>query len=291
MLHGHEIRSIMGHGRSGDELESFLRPKRYAAGFPTTHTLHHPSKTMKKQEALVRIPNQRSQCIWLPALLAALALFVSATPARAQYDQIITPNQFLFQTWGNNLQWSTLGAYPGDGPNGYAWTANYGATPSASIIIPLPSGLPAGPHAYDIYEWIPSVLSVSWNLLYIAANGTTNNPQLGIPWSGTNGSNLQYLQIPQNNQGAWVKLGPGPHSDPSLDGGCSVWMNPSTGLGYPYLQIHYLGFLSGEESFDAFRVVQIDVVPEPSTIALGLLGGFALFVCRPRTSFIHQVNL
>ena len=47
----------MGHGRAGDELESFLRPKRYAAGFPTTHTLHHPSKTMKEQEALVRIPN------------------------------------------------------------------------------------------------------------------------------------------------------------------------------------------------------------------------------------------
>jgi hypothetical protein len=239
------IGSDMRHGSVVVKLESFLRLKRFSAGFSIMHTLHLAGKPMKEEEPLERIPNERSQSIWLPALLAAVALFVSASPARAQYDRTITPDQFLFQTWGNNLQWSTVGAYPGDGPNGYAWTANYSASPSASIIIPLPSGLSAGPHAHDIYEWIPSVHSVSWNLLYIAANGTTNNPQLGIPWSGTNGSNLQYLQIPQNNQGAWVKLGPGPHSDPSLDGGYGVWMNPSTGFGNPYLQIHFLGFQSG----------------------------------------------
>jgi hypothetical protein len=89
-------------------------------------------------------------------------------------------------------------------------------------------------------------------------------------------SNHQYLQDPQNNQGGWLKLGPGPQSDPSLDGGYGVWINPSTGLGSPYLQIHSIGFESGPESFDAFRVVQIDVVPEPSAIALGLLGALAL---------------
>jgi len=72
-----------------------------------------------------------------------------------------------------------------------------------------------------------------------------------------------------------VELGPGNQSDPNLDGGYGVWINPSTGNSqYPYLQIHYLGFEGSSESFDAIRVVE--VVPEPSVLALGLLGGFAL---------------
>jgi hypothetical protein len=237
---------------------------------------------MKEQERLKRIPNQRSKCIGLPALLAAAALVASAASARAQYDQVITPDQFLFLNWGANLQWSTVGAYPGDGPNGYAWTANYGATPSASVLIPLPPSLPAGAHGYDIYEWIPFVHSTQWHVVDIAADGTLNInnpnpvPNIHIPWPGINGSNQQVLQDPQNDQGGWVKLGPGPQSDSSLDGGYGVWLIPVPGNPYPYLQIHNLGFENGEESFDAFRVVQIDVVPEPSTIAVGLLGGFAL---------------
>jgi hypothetical protein len=67
-----------------------------------------------------------------------------------------------------------------------------------------------------------------------------------------------------------------PQSDSSNDGGFGVWINPATGNGAPYLQIPYLGFENTPETFDAFRVVQIDVVPEPSALALGLLGGFAL---------------
>ena len=278
MPHGREIRSIMGHGRAGDELESFLRPKRYAAGFPTTHTLHHPSKTMKEQEALARIPNQRSQCIWLPALLAALALVVSAAPARAQYDQFITPNQFIFTGWDGNLQYSSAGYY---------WTPNYSATPSATILIPLPAGLPPGWHQYDVYELIPGLhngtpeRSGQWHVVDIAADGTMNNNPT-MPWPGAFRTDHQYLQDPQNNGGGWLKLGPGPQSDPSNDGGYGVWIDPTTGNGAPYLQIHYLGFEATPETFDAFRVVQIDVVPEPSALALGLVGGFALLAVISR---------
>jgi hypothetical protein len=126
---------------------------------------------MKEEEPLERIPNERSQSIWLPALLTAVTLVASASSARAQYDQVITPDQFLFLNWGANLQWSTVGAYPGDGPNGYPWTANYGATPSASVRIPLPPSLPAGPHGYDIYEWIPTVHSTQLRFVEIADAG------------------------------------------------------------------------------------------------------------------------
>jgi hypothetical protein len=258
------ISSDMRHGSDVAKLESFLRLRRFSAGFSIMHTLHQVGKPMKEQDPLARIPNESSQSIWLPALLAAVALVASASPARAQYDQVITPDQFLFLNWGANLQWSTVGAYPGDGPNGDAWTANYGATPSASVLIPLPPGLPAGAHGYDLYEWIPTVHSTQFRLVEIADAGPLP-PGIGE----------QFLQEQQNNQGGWLKLGPGPQTDPHLDNGYGVWITGGAG-NHPNLQIHDLGFENGEESFDAFRLVQIDVVPEPSTIALGLLGGFAL---------------
>lgn len=206
---------------------------------------------------------------------AACALLTSATCAYAQYDQIVTPDQFLFQTWGGNLGFSTAGAYAGDNAAGYGYTLNYGATPSATIKIPLPAGMQSGWHQYDVYEWNPNVNSLQWHVVDIAADGTMNNNPT-MPWAGMFGTDHQYLQNPQNNDGAWVKLGPGPQSDSSNDGGYGVWINPTTGNGAPYLQIHYLGFENAPESFDAFRVVQIDAVPEPSVVALALLGGFAL---------------
>jgi hypothetical protein len=242
---------------------------------------------MKEQEALVRIPTLRSQRLWLPALLAALALVASGTPARAQYDCIITPNQFIYLGWDGNLQHDTVGSSTQDG---YYWTANYSATPSAIIIIPLPGGLPSGWHQYDVYEWDPNIHRGTpegigqWHVVDIAADGTMNNNPT-MPWAGQFGTDHQYLQNPQNapvGASGWLKLGPGPQSDSNLDGGYGVWINPTTGNGAPYLQIHYLGIEITPETFDAFRVVQIDAVPEPSVFALGLLGGFALLAVISR---------
>ena len=221
---------------------------------------------MKAHKEIIRNPS---------LALATLALVISTPAAFAQYDHIITPDQFQFQTWGGNLNFSSVGAYAGDNATGYAWTANFGASPSGTIIVPLPAGLASGWHQYNVYEWIPNINSAQWHVVDIAADGTMNNNPT-MPWPGQFGTDHQYLSDGQNNDGAWLKLGPGPQSDSSNDGGSGVWMNPSTGNGYPYLQIHYLGFENGSESFDAFRVVQIDAVPEPSALALGLLGGFAL---------------
>ena len=234
--------------------------------------------------------NPKSKSILLVALLGASALVMSAPGAFAQYDHIITPDQFQFQTWGGSLQFDTVGAYPGDNASGYGWTSSYGNAPSATVIIPLPLGLQAGAHQYNVYQWIPTAHSVQYHAIDIAADGTMNNnpdhsPLTGIPWAGQFGTDHQWLTSHQDsnpNAGGWFKLGPGPQSDSSNDGGSGVWINPSTGLGAPYLQIHYAGFENTPESFDAIRVVQIDVVPEPSTLALGLLGGFALLTAIRR---------
>jgi hypothetical protein len=219
-----------------------------------------------------------------PVLALACALGLGAAPAYAVYDVIVTPDQFIPQTWGGNLSQDTADAYPGDNANGYYYTNNFANSPSATIIIPLPAGMPSGWNAYNVYEWNPTAHGGQWHVVDIAGDGTMNaNPTM--PWAGQFGTNHQYLQNPQDNPanlGGWYKLGPGPQADPSNDGGSGVWMSPDTGNGAPYLQIHYLGFESAPESFDAFRVVQ--VVPEPATGLLMLVGGALMCVRRRRRS-------
>ncbi len=197
----------------------------------------------------------------------------------APYIATITPDQFIMQTWGGNISQSTSGAYAGDNASGYWYTNNYGNSQSATIIVPLPPGMPSGWNQYDVYEWDPNANSTQWHVVDIAGNGTlTNSPS--EPWVGQFGTNHQYLQNPQSNQGGWVELGSGPQSDSTNDGGYGVWMNPNSGDpggGYPYLQIHYLGFENAPESFDTIRVVPVGTpVPEPGTLALLAAGGAAV---------------
>ena len=146
-----------------------------------------------------RTTNPKSKSILLVALLGAAALVMSAPGAFAQYDQIITPNQFNPQTWGANLFTDTMGAYPGDPGGFYYWTPNFANSPSATIIIPLPAGMQSGWHQYNVYEWNPNIHrgtpegSGQWHVVDIAADGTMgNNPDhsqaTGIPWGGQFGT-------------------------------------------------------------------------------------------------------
>jgi hypothetical protein len=220
-------------------------------------------------------------------LVVASALGLWAARAHAQYDVIVTPDQFqVVEPWNGQLLQDTAGAYAGDTAAGYYYINDYNDTaPSGTIKVPLPAGMPSGWHQYDVYEWVPTAHSVQWHVVDIAGDGTMNtNPTM--PWLGQFGTNHQYLADGQNNQGSWLKLGSGPQSDSTNDGGYGVWMSPSTGNGYPYLQIHDLSFTTSPESFDAFRVVQIDAVPEPGTLALLAAGGGAvlLFVRRKRVA-------
>jgi hypothetical protein len=218
-----------------------------------------------------RNTNPKSKSISLPALLAAVALGISATGAYAQI--IVTPDQFINTTWpGSTLQQSTVGAYSGDNASGYYNTPNYGAAPSGLINVPL-SGLAPGWNLYNIYEWNPVVTSV-YHVLNVINNGIGYGVSVvpGEPWAGQFGTQQQYLQVNGAPAGQWVELGPGPQADPSL-GNQEVWIN---GSGAPsFLQFHYGGSYQDNQpfTFDAIKVVQ---VPEPSTLALGLLGGFGL---------------
>jgi len=222
-------------------------------------------------------------------LVLASALGLWAMPAHAGFIEIITPDQFQMQTWGSNINQSTVGAYPGDPvafgsyQGGYYYTNNYGNSPSATVVVPLGSGMPAGWNAYDIYEWIPNDNSTqSYEAVNIGADGGAyeDNPPTE-PWLGQFGTNQQWLKDGQSNQGGWVELGPGPQSDSTNDSGYGVWIDGNSGKGNPYLQIHYLGFESSPQSFDAFAVVSVGTAfptPEPGTLALLAAGGAALLL-------------
>ena len=225
---------------------------------------------MKNHNEAENITNPKSKSNSLAALLAAAALGISTTGVYAQI--IITPNQFTTSSW-NNLVQSTVGAYSGDGAFGYYQTANYGSSPSGLINVPL-TGLTPGWNLYDIYEWNPVGYN-QWHVVNVINNGIGYGTSVvpGEPWAGQFGTQQQYLAVDGTSPvGQWAHLGPGPQSDSSL-GGYQVWIN---GSGAPsFLQIHYMGFEGSMETFDAFMVV---AVPEPSALALGLFGGFALFL-------------
>ncbi len=144
------------------------------------------------------------------ALASALGLW--AAQRYAQYDVVVTPDQFQVQTFGNNISQGTTDAYPGDNSSGYYYTNYYGNSPSGTIIIPLPAGMQPGWHQYAICEWDPNVHSQQYNVVNIAADGTYtgNTFDSGEPWAGQYGTNQQWLQNPQADQGGWVQLGPGP---------------------------------------------------------------------------------
>ena len=122
--------------------------------------------------------------------------------------------------------------------------------------------------------------SQQWHVVDIAGDGTMNNNPT-MPWLGQFGTNHQYLQNPQPTAVGWVELGPGPQSDSTNDNGYGVWIDPTTGNGNPYLQIHYLGFENQPESFDAIAVVSVGTAfptPEPGTLALLAAGGAAMLL-------------
>ena len=108
------------------------------------------------------------------ALASALGLWARAPTA--QYDVIVTPDQFNAQPpWEGNLSQDTAGAYQGDTAAGYYWTSNYYPnSPSGTIKVPLPAGMPSGWHQYAVCEWNPKVHSQQFFVVDIAADGTTN---------------------------------------------------------------------------------------------------------------------
>jgi hypothetical protein len=225
------------------------------------------------------------------AFSAVLALAAVRQTSAAGFDVIIDDSDALFTLFQGTLQSAT-----GDSSYGgtYHYIDNWGALTqdpldarSARAFYFLPSGVnwPTGDNLYNVYAWMPD-FQWTWHVVEAAGDGTENLNQ-HINWAGQFGTNKQWLKADPQDPfspsfdpvlgGRWLKLGPGPQSDPNADAGYAFHINPSNGS--PYFYLGYQTFYSGRIPFDALRIIA--VVPEPAAFTTILFSVGAVCLIRP----------
>jgi hypothetical protein len=223
--------------------------------------------------------------------LAAAIVLAAAGESIALVDLIIDDSEVDFSLFQGTLQTAT-----GDDSYGgsYHFIENWGGltqhpndarSARAFYFLPYGFSLPPGDHLYNVYAWMPDV-EWQWHVVEAAGDGTENFDQ-DIEWAGQFGTDKQWLMAdpgdPFNPQfdpvlgGRWLKLGPGPQSDPNADGGQAFHLNPSRGN--PYLYLGYQDFYTGRIPFDALRIVQL--VPEPATLLSLWMACAVVMIVRP----------
>ncbi|MCC6484257.1 MAG: PEP-CTERM sorting domain-containing protein [Armatimonadetes bacterium] len=161
----------------------------------------------------------------------------------------------------------------GYGGGGYYWADGFDSIRQARWFFDASvtgGDAPTTAEKFLVETWVPaehanvySVIEVSFDGL--GDEGGTNNPN--IPWAGQYGTNHQWLDRHQANQGGFVQAGPGPQSP-------GVW----NGIGYVYAKQGSYFWMSGGMGFykpgDQYAVsaIRLTVVPEPAS-ALALGGG------------------
>lgn len=221
----------------------------------------------------------------LSALFAACLFAASTSQVSAAWTQTVDDSAATFSSFDGQL----LTAIDPTAVGGsYHYISDWGDGGNASGIVKYQlSGVPAGNNLYHISFSSPTNANfgspgsiAQWHIFDVAADGTENNSQ-AIPWAGQFGTNKQWLGPNSGyNPGAFTQLGPGPQNDASQGDGTEIWLNGS-GSGQPYIYIKYQPWYTGPIAFDAITVTQ---VPEPSTIALSILGavGIGLTAWRRR---------
>lgn len=238
---------------------------------------------MKKTSTLHQRP------LLLTALMAVSALVLTAVIARAAAnDSWIIPI--------GSLQGSGFTTYTGAG---YGGTDAYGANtidgtrrvywkldPSL-LSVGTGNPMPAGMNQYTISFYRPTAGNADWQPIESQIGGAAgevypNDPM--IPWAGMWGTSHQYIGAEQGTPGTWKTTGPGPHTPESADynagaNGIYMWLNVGTtadNSSWLYAKWDYGWAI--DHTWSAIMVT----IPEPSALALGLLGGFALLTAYRR---------
>lgn len=205
--------------------------------------------------------------------LAAVALVagMAGSAGAWQYGDAWIISEYTLM---NAQDWSREGN-GGPGPAGgsaYHWTSGFNG--ETRVVWNFDESVhhgdaPASAELFEVWTWVPKSDAHpfnAYNPIEVAFDGVLNQWEEGsmnpnIPWAGQFGTNHQWLNRNQANQGDWVLAGPGPQS-------------PEPGLVYAkagsffFAKSNY-GFYTDNDNYAASAIL-VKVVPEPgSIIALG----------------------
>jgi|GEM_PF-913405 len=226
------------------------------------------------------IPNQHQKPLLLATLLIVSALVMTASIAKAA-DSWILPI--------SSLQGSGFTTYTGAG---YGGTDAYGANTidggrrvywklDPALLSVGGNPMPPGMNQYTISFYTPTAGATGWQPIESQIGGSAgevypNDPL--IPWAGMWGTSHQYIGAENGTPGSWTATGPGPHTPESADfnagaNGIYMWLNVGANAdnsSWLYAKWDYGWAI--DHTWSAIMVT----IPEPSSLALGLIGGLAL---------------
>ena len=250
--------------------------------------------TPMKQNRLERTYNVRCKLLAFAALVGALVLTATTPAARGNPgDSWILPVA--------NLQGGGWTTYTGAGYNGSDAYGAFGMDGVRRVYWKLDPGLlsegtgnpmPGGLTLYTISWYRPTTGAADWQPIESQIGGSAGeiwpvDPL--IPWAGMWGTSHEYIGADggAGAPGTWLATGPGPHTPESADfnagpNGIYMWLNVA-GNGDTSSWL-YAKWDYGWNIGHTWSALMLTQVPEPSFLALGLLGGAVLLARVRRTT-------
>ncbi|MCC6484255.1 MAG: PEP-CTERM sorting domain-containing protein [Armatimonadetes bacterium] len=211
----------------------------------------------------------------LVAAAAAVMSISSAAHAWNYGDSWVIPLD-PNKTWngeaglqGNGWNLETSGGAAENGGQ-YWWSSNYESTRIARYFFDASitgGDAPTSAEKFIIQTWVPAAHANAYNVIQVSFDGMSSEEGImnpNIPWGGQFGTNHQWMDRHQGNQGKWVLAGPNPQSPGTVDGKGFVYAKQGS-----YFYVSTYGFYGPTDQY-AVSAIKVTVVPEPGSIlALG----------------------
>ncbi len=173
---------------------------------------------------------------------------------------------------GLDGSWNSEGS-GGYGGGGYYWAQGFDGVRRARWFFDASvtgGDAPTSAEKFLVETWVPSAHAFVYQPIEVSFDGAGDeqgsmNPN--IPWGGQFGTNHQWMDRHESNQGGWVQAGPGPQSPGQVGPDGFVYAKQGS---YFFVTANY-GFYGGSDQYGV-SAIRVTVVPEPGSI-LALGGG------------------